>query len=206
MEYHQINFTGQEIDERLQNVGTAKDAAAANGTLYARIRKNVDDITDHEKRLNALDNSGGASPMVAARLRLGVNKTGQHFRIHGEGLLPTDEVRLYRNVHSISHWPDSADATLQNAIKRKGWREVKYLGQDGNYIAFPYLELATDVMENSPLANEVNVLVRVKQNGQDVYTGELMIFLLTITCISERGIITIKKTPCISAMGGRLKR
>lgn len=178
MEYHQINFTGQEIDERLQNVGTAKDAAAANGTLYARIRKNVDDITDHEKRLNALDNSGGASPMVAARLRLGVNKTGQHFRIHGEGLLPTDEVRLYRNVHSISHWPDSADATLQNAIKRKGWREVKYLGQDGNYIAFPYLELATDVMENSPLANEVNVLVSVKQNGQDVYTGELIDFFV----------------------------
>lgn len=121
---------------------------------------------------------GGASPMVAARLRLGVNKTGQHFRIHGEGLLPTDEVRLYRNVHSISHWPNSAGATSPNAIKRKGWREVKYLNQYGDYIAFPYLELATDVMENSPLANEVNVLVRVKQNGQDVYTGELIDFFV----------------------------
>lgn len=123
------------------------------------------------------DEIGGASPMVAARLRLGVNKTGQHFRIHGEGLLPTDEVRLYRNVHSISHW-DSPDNTSKSAIKRKGWREVKYLGQGENYIAFPYLELATDVMENSPLANEVNVLVRVKQNGQDVYTGELIDFFV----------------------------
>ena len=43
MEYHQINLTGQEIDERLQNVGTAEDAAAADGTLYARVKKNADD-------------------------------------------------------------------------------------------------------------------------------------------------------------------
>lgn len=132
--------------------------------------------SDDKKKLDELE--GGASPMVAARLRLGVNKTGQHFRIHGKGLLPTDEVRLYRNVHSISHWDDSPDGTSKSAIKRKGWREVKYLGQGGNYIAFPYLELATDVMENSPLANEVNVLVRVKQNGQDVYTGELIDFFV----------------------------
>lgn len=41
---YQINLTGKEIDERLQNIGTAKDVAAANGTLYARISKNADDI------------------------------------------------------------------------------------------------------------------------------------------------------------------
>jgi hypothetical protein len=46
MEYHQINLTGQEIDERLQNVGTAEDVAAAAGTLYARISKNADDIDE----------------------------------------------------------------------------------------------------------------------------------------------------------------
>ena len=46
MEYHQINLTGQEIDERLQNVGTAEDVAAADGTLYARINKNADDIDE----------------------------------------------------------------------------------------------------------------------------------------------------------------
>lgn len=39
---YQINLTGQEIDERLQNVGTAEDAAAAGGTLYARVKKNAD--------------------------------------------------------------------------------------------------------------------------------------------------------------------
>lgn len=40
---YQINLTGKEIDERLQNVGTAKDKAAADGTLYARVKKNADD-------------------------------------------------------------------------------------------------------------------------------------------------------------------
>lgn len=43
---YQINLTGKEIDERLQNVGTAKDVAAADGTLYARIRKNADDVDE----------------------------------------------------------------------------------------------------------------------------------------------------------------
>lgn len=47
---YQINLTGQEIDERLQNVGTPEDAAAADGTLYARIKKNADDIDDHETK------------------------------------------------------------------------------------------------------------------------------------------------------------
>lgn len=43
---YQINLTGQEIDERLQNIGTAEDKAAADGTLYARINKNADDIDE----------------------------------------------------------------------------------------------------------------------------------------------------------------
>lgn len=43
---YQINLTGKEIDERLQNVGTAKDVAAADGTLYARISKNADDVDE----------------------------------------------------------------------------------------------------------------------------------------------------------------
>ena len=46
MEYHQINLTGQEIDERLQNVGTPADNPDANGTLFARLNKNVDDVDE----------------------------------------------------------------------------------------------------------------------------------------------------------------
>ncbi len=51
---YQINLTGKEIDERLQNVGTAEDVAAADGTLYARIKKNADDIAENKENVKAL--------------------------------------------------------------------------------------------------------------------------------------------------------
>lgn len=51
---YQINLTGQEIDERLQNIGTAEDAAAADGTLYARIKNNADDIAENKENVKVL--------------------------------------------------------------------------------------------------------------------------------------------------------
>lgn len=61
MEYHQINFTGQEIDERLQNVGTAEDVAAADGTLYARISKNADDVDELRDTVGHIDSAQTAT-------------------------------------------------------------------------------------------------------------------------------------------------
>lgn len=43
---YQINLTGKEIDERLQNIGTAADKPDANGTLSARLNKNADDVDE----------------------------------------------------------------------------------------------------------------------------------------------------------------
>lgn len=43
---YQINLTGKEIDERLQNIGTPADNPDANGTLFARISKNADDVDE----------------------------------------------------------------------------------------------------------------------------------------------------------------
>lgn len=51
---YQINLTGQEIDERLQNVGTPADKPDANGTLSARIRKNADDIAENKENVKTL--------------------------------------------------------------------------------------------------------------------------------------------------------
>lgn len=51
---YQINLTGKEIDERLQNVGTAEDKAAADGTLYARVKKNADDIAENKENVKTL--------------------------------------------------------------------------------------------------------------------------------------------------------
>ena len=51
---YQINLTGKEIDERLQNIGTDKDVAAADGSLYARISKNADDIAENKGNIKTL--------------------------------------------------------------------------------------------------------------------------------------------------------
>lgn len=58
---YQINLTGQEIDERLQNVGTAEDVAAADGTLYARISKNADDIDELRDAVGHIDSAQTAT-------------------------------------------------------------------------------------------------------------------------------------------------
>lgn len=86
MEYHQINLTGQEIDERLQNVGTAEDVAAADGTLYARISKNADDIDELRDAVGHIDSAQTATDKTvtqhtadisALQTAVGNNKTEQ---------------------------------------------------------------------------------------------------------------------------------
>lgn len=58
---YQINLTGQEIDERLQNIGTAEDVAAADGTLYARISKDADDIDKLRVAVGHIDSAQTAT-------------------------------------------------------------------------------------------------------------------------------------------------
>lgn len=52
---YQINLTGQEIDERLQNVGTPADKPDANGTLSARLNKNADDVDELRDAVGLID-------------------------------------------------------------------------------------------------------------------------------------------------------
>lgn len=58
---YQINLTGQEIDERLQNIGTAADNPDANGTLFARQNKNVDDIDELRDAVGHIDSAQTAT-------------------------------------------------------------------------------------------------------------------------------------------------
>lgn len=58
---YQINLTGKEIDERLQNIGTAEDVAAADGTLYARISKNADDVDELRDTVGRIDSAQTAT-------------------------------------------------------------------------------------------------------------------------------------------------
>lgn len=67
MEYHQINLTGQEIDERLQNIGTDKDVAAADGSLYARISKNADNVDELRDTVGHIDSAQTATDKTVAQ-------------------------------------------------------------------------------------------------------------------------------------------
>lgn len=73
MEYHQINLTGQEIDERLQNIGTAEDVAAADGTLYARISKNADDVDELRDTVGHIDSAQNATDKTVAQHTADIN-------------------------------------------------------------------------------------------------------------------------------------
>lgn len=64
---YQINLTGQEIDERLQNIGTAEDVAAADGTLYARISKNADDVDELRDAVGHIDSAQTATDKMVTQ-------------------------------------------------------------------------------------------------------------------------------------------
>lgn len=83
---YQINLTGQEIDERLQNIGTDKDVAAADGSLYARISKNADDVDELRDTVGHIDSAQNATDKTvtqhtadisALQTAVGNNKTEQ---------------------------------------------------------------------------------------------------------------------------------
>lgn len=70
---YQINLTGQEIDERLQNIGTAEDVAAADGTLYARISKNADDVDELIDTVGHIDSAQNATDKTVAQHTADIN-------------------------------------------------------------------------------------------------------------------------------------
>lgn len=70
---YQINLTGKEIDERLQNVGTPEDVAAADGTLYARISKNADDVDELRDTVGHIDSAQNATDKTVAQHTADIN-------------------------------------------------------------------------------------------------------------------------------------
>lgn len=70
---YQINLTGKEIDERLQNIGTAEDVAAADGSLYARISKNADDVDELRDTVGHIDSAQNATDKTVAQHTADIN-------------------------------------------------------------------------------------------------------------------------------------
>lgn len=145
MEYHQINFTGQEIDERLQNVGTPADKPDANGTLSARLNKNAADISALQTavgdnvRIEALDNGDASASFVA----------GRNLKVNGWEF-------YWKDVWEESE--PSAIKHIESAGVNAAINEIKGTGADVSAFTFPttkdefiaYLKTITFDFSNRP--------------------------------------------------------
>lgn len=70
---YQINLTGQEIDERLQNVGTPADKPDANGTLSARLNKIADDVDELREAVGLIDTAQTETDKTVAQHTADIN-------------------------------------------------------------------------------------------------------------------------------------
>lgn len=170
---YQINLTGKEIDERLQNVGTAKDAAAADGTLYARIRKNVDDIDELRDAVGHIDSAQTATGKTVTQHTADISAlqkaVGDNVRI--EALDNGDASASFvagRNLKVNGwefYWKDVWEESEPSAIKHiesagvnAAINEIKGAGADVSAFTFPttkdefiaYLKTITFDLSNQP--------------------------------------------------------
>lgn len=170
---YQINLTGKEIDERLQNVGTAKDAAAADGTLYARISKNVDDIDELRDAVGHIDSAQTATGKTVTQHTADISAlqkaVGDNVRI--EALDNGDASASFvagRNLKVNGwefYWKDVWEESEPSAIKHiesagvnAAINEIKRTGADVSAFTFPttkdefiaYLKTITFDLSNRP--------------------------------------------------------
>lgn len=145
---YQINLAGKEIDERLQNVGTAKDKAAANGTLYARIKKNVNDIDKHDARQTNIE-----KVVSGARVEAYFSLRFLNLIVSSKFLEDVDNIKvmLYR-------WSGKSYTELEMFTENdisESQKVIQYViilkqdGKDGANIRTPYIHYNDDATEES---------------------------------------------------------
>lgn len=142
---YQINLTGKEIDERLQNVGTPADKPDAKGTLSARLNKNAADISALQTavgdnvRIEALDNGDASASFVA----------GRNLKVNGWEF-------YWKDVWEESE--PSAIKHIESAGVNAAINEIKGTGADVSAFTFPttkdefiaYLKTITFDFSNRP--------------------------------------------------------
>lgn len=142
---YQINLTGKEINERLQNIGTPADKPDANGTLSARLNKNAADISALQTavgdnvRIEALDNGDASASFVA----------GRNLKVNGWEF-------YWKDVWEESE--PSAIKHIESAGVNAAINEIKGTGADVSAFTFPttkdefiaYLKTITFDFSNQP--------------------------------------------------------
>lgn len=145
---YQINFTGQEIDERLQNVGTPEDVAAADGTLYARVKKNAD---DNDELSDAVGRIGTAQTAIAKTVTQHTSDISTLQRAVSNNKTRVENVEKVVNQHTT---------TLKNHETRQTIIEKVVSGTQGDvYFTKSWLSLVFN--DSSFNGNIDNVEVRL---------------------------------------------
>lgn len=145
---YQINLTGKEIDERLQNIGTAKDKAAADGTLYARINKNANDIDKHGARQTNIE-----KVVSGARVEAYFSLRFLNLIVSSKFLEDVDNIKvmLYR-------WSGKSYTELEMFTENdisESQKVIQYViilkqdNKDGANIRTPYIHYNDDATEES---------------------------------------------------------
>lgn len=127
---YQINLTGKEIDERLQNVGTPADVAAADGTLYARISKNADDISTLQTALKTKAN------LVLGKVSVNELPVATSLGNPNNGTIPSTfavSKAINDKIVGLLNWQgvkDTTDEIKDIALAKKG--DVWHSNEDGS--------------------------------------------------------------------------
>lgn len=153
---YQINLTGQEIDERLQNIGTAEDVAAADGTLYARISMNADDVDELRDAVGHIDSAQTATDKTvtqhtadisALQTAVGNNKTEQD----------AIAVKVENNATAIG---ENTTTLTEHDTRQTNIEEVVSGARMGAYFSLRFLNLMVDSKFIADIDNIKVVLYR----------------------------------------------
>lgn len=156
---YQINLTGLEIDERLQNIGTAEDVAAADGTLYARIKKNVNDIADTGSRQTNIE-----GVVSGARMDAFFSLRFLNLMVDSKFLADIDNIKvvLYRwsgkRYAQFQMFTRNSTGVSQKLIDYK--IILKQEKKDGANIRTPYIHYNDDATEETLVDALINAFGR----------------------------------------------
>lgn len=127
---YQINLTGKEIDERLQNVGTPADKPDANGTLSARLNKNAADISTLQTALKTKAN------LVLGKVSVNELPVATSLGNPNNGTIPSTfavSKAISDKIVGLLNWQgvkDTTDEIKDIALAKKG--DVWHSNEDGS--------------------------------------------------------------------------
>lgn len=119
---YQINLTGQEIDERLQNIGTAEDVAAADGTLYARISKNADDVDELRDAVGHIDSAQTATDKTVTQHTADISTLQRALKTKANlvnGKVPANELPIATSLGNPNNGTIPSTFAVNEAINNK---------------------------------------------------------------------------------------